>query len=64
MLYIASVTQGRDVEEAKIYLERKRSKGKGRGGARRSHKRQLASRIIRRMWRDEKARSGPCTLAA
>ncbi len=64
VLYIASVTQGRDLEEAKVYLQRKRSEGKGRRGARRSHKRQLANRIIRRMWRDEKPRSGPCTLAA
>jgi transposase len=64
VLYIASVTQGRDIEEAKAYLERKRSEGKGRRGARRSHKRQLANRVIRRMWRDEKARSAPCRTTA
>lgn len=56
VLYIASVTQQRDKPDAKAYIERKISEGKTRREARRSHKRHLANRTIRRMWKDEKRR--------
>jgi transposase len=56
VLYIASVTQQRDVEEARVYIDRKIGEGKTRREARRSHKRHLANRVIRRMWQDEKQR--------
>ena len=39
--------------EAAAYLARKATDGKTRREARRAHKRHLADRIIRRMWRDE-----------
>jgi hypothetical protein len=38
--------------------------GKTRRDARRAHKRQLANRVIRRMWRDEHARRAPLASAA
>ena len=50
--------------EAAAYLARKATEGKTRREARRAHKRQLANRIIRRMWRDEIARQQPHALAA
>ena len=56
MLYIISVTQQRDHPDARRYLARKAAEGKTRREARRAHKRQLANRIIRRMWRDEHTR--------
>ena len=56
VLYIASVTQQRDIDEARTYIDRKISEGKTRREARRSHKRHLANRVIRRMWQDEKRR--------
>jgi transposase len=56
VLYIASVTQQRDIDEASAYLARKTSEGKTPREARRSHKRHLANRVIRRMWQDEKHR--------
>ena len=56
VLYIASVTQQRDIDDAKIYIARKLGEGKTRREARRSHKRHLANRVIRRMWHDEKQR--------
>jgi transposase len=56
VLHIASVTQARDVPEARDYLDRKRSEGKTRREARRAHKRHLANRVIRRMWKDDKQR--------
>lgn len=56
MLYIASITQGRDQPEAQSYLERKISEGKTRREARRAHKQHLANRVIPRMWRDERHR--------
>ena len=56
VIYIASVTQQRDTTVAKDYLDRKIGEGKTRREARRSHKRHLANRIIRRMWKDEKHR--------
>ncbi len=64
VLYIASVIEQRDHEPARLYIDRKISEGKTKREARRAHKRHLANRIIRRMWRDEKARSQPCTIAA
>ena len=64
VLYIASVTQQRSQPEAAAYLARKATEGKTRREARRAHKRQLANRIIRRMWRDEIARQQPHALAA
>ncbi len=56
VLYIASVTQHRDIDEARIYINRKISEGKTRREARRAHKRHLANRVIRRMWNDEQHR--------
>jgi len=64
VLYIASVTQQRDYEPARIFLTRKSAEGKTRREARRAHKRHLANRVIRRMWRDETARTTPITIAA
>lgn len=64
VLYIASVTQQRDRPDAKIYIERKIREGKTRREARRAHKRHLANRVIRRMWRDEQARTQATTLIA
>ena len=64
VLYIASVTQQRDYEPARTYLARKTAEGKTRREARRAHKRHLANRVIRRMWRDEHARKAPATIAA
>ena len=56
VLYIASVTQQRDLDEARHYIDRKVSEGKTRREARRAHKRHLANRVIRRMWNDEQRR--------
>ena len=56
MLYIASVTQQRDNDDARHFIERKISEGKTRREARRAHKRHLANRVIRRMWNDESQR--------
>jgi transposase len=56
VLYIASVTQQRDIGDARIYIDRKIAEGKTRREARRAHKRHLANRAIRRMWRDESMR--------
>ena len=64
VLYIASVTQQRSQRDAAAYLARKATEGKTRREARRAHKRHLANRIIRRMWRDETARQHTHTLAA
>ena len=64
MIYIASITQARDQPEAKAYLQRKTSEGKTKREARRAHKRHLSNRIIRRMWRDEKARNQLISQAA
>jgi transposase len=58
MLYIISVTQQRDHPAARSYLKRKTAEGKTRREARRAHKRHLANRVIRRMWRDEDTRLG------
>ena len=59
VLYIASVTQQRDTEIARVYIARKIGEGKTRREARRSHQRHLANRVIRRMWTDEKHRHNP-----
>ena len=56
VLYIASVTQQRDVADARTYIDRKLGEGKTRREARRAHKRHLANRAIRRMWKDETTR--------
>ena len=56
VLHIASVTQARQQPQAAAYLARKTGEGKTRREARRAHKRHLANRVIRRMWRDETAR--------
>ena len=56
ILYVASITQQRFHPDARIYFERKVSEGKSRRGARRAHKRHLANRVIRRMWKDEAQR--------
>jgi len=64
VLYIASVTQQRDTPEAIACLHRKSAEGKTKREARRAHKHHLANRVIRRMWRDEKARTDHQLLAA
>ena len=64
VLHIASVTQQRSQPDAAAYLARKTAEGKTRREARRAHKRHLANRVIRRMWRDETARQHTHTLAA
>jgi transposase len=56
VLYIASVTQHRDLDDARVYIDRKLGEGKTRPEARRAHKRHLANRVIRRMWKDESRR--------
>jgi transposase len=56
ILYVASITQQRFHPEARTYFERKITEGKSRRGARRAHKRHLANRVIRRMWKDETQR--------
>jgi transposase len=58
VLYIASVVQHRDIDEARSYIDRKLGEGKTHREARRSHKRHLANRVIRRMWNDERHRNG------
>lgn len=42
--------------EAPTYLARKTAEGKTTREARRAHKRHLANRIVRRMWKDEQLR--------
>lgn len=64
VLYIASITQARDQPEAAAYLDRKTAEGKTRREARRAHKRHLANRVIRRMWRDETERTRQSEIAA
>ena len=56
VLYVASITQQRFHPDARAYFERKVAEGKTRRGARRAHKRHLANRVIRRMWKDEARR--------
>ncbi|WP_419927088.1 transposase [Candidatus Poriferisocius sp.] len=64
VLHIASVTQQRHQPQAAAYLARKATENKTRREARRAHKRQLANRVIRRMWRDQNTRQPPLKLAA
>ena len=65
VLYIASVTQQRDHDDARTYIARKIGEGKTGREARRAHKRHLANRAIRRMWKDEsRRREQPLTHAA
>jgi transposase len=59
ILYIASITQQRFTPDARAYFDRKLAEGKTRRSARRAHKRHLANRVIRRMWRDETTRREP-----
>jgi transposase len=54
ILYVMSVTQARHQAEAQQFLARKQTEGKSKKEARRAHKRQLANRIIRRMWADHR----------
>lgn len=64
VLYMASITQARDHAQAQAYLDRKAAEGKTKRAARRAHKRQLANRVIRRMWRDEQTRNSHQPIAA
>ncbi len=65
VLYIASVVQHRDLPDATTYIDRKLGEGKTRREARRAHKRHLANRVIRRMWKDEQhRREHPISIAA
>ena len=51
--------------DATIYIDRKLGEGKTRREARRAHKRHLANRVIRRMWKDESSRrEQPINIAA
>ena len=54
ILYTMSVTQARHHPAAEAYLARKRAEGKTRKEARRAHVRQLAKRVISRMWADRR----------
>lgn len=54
ILHVMSVTQARHEDTGKEFLARKRSEGKTKKEARRAHKRQLANRVIRRMWADQR----------
>jgi transposase len=56
VLFIASVVQHRNHHDARTYIDRKLGEGKTRREARRAHKRHLANRVIRRMWKDESQR--------
>lgn len=59
VLHTMHVTQIRCHQPAKDFIARKRSEGKTTKEARRAHKRQLANRIIRRMWDDHQRRRAP-----
>jgi transposase len=59
VLFVASVVQHRDNDDARVYIDRKLGEGKTRREARRAHKRHLANRVIRRMWKDETRRQEP-----
>lgn len=48
------MTQARHDSSGKAFLARKRAEGKTGKEARRAHKRQLANRVIRRMWADHR----------
>jgi transposase len=64
LLYIMSVTQQRHLPEAAAYIERKRTQGKTSREARRAHKRHLANRVIRRMWKDHQRQASQRTTTA
>jgi transposase len=65
VMFVASVVQHRDIDEARCFIERKLHEGKTTREARRAHKRHLANRVIRRMWKDEsRRRERPVTTAA
>ena len=59
-----SVNQQRDLTDARLFIDRKISEGKNRREARRAHKRHLANRVIRRMWKDESRRRERPVIAA
>jgi transposase len=59
IIYVMSVTQARHDEAGKAFLARKRAEGKTSKEARRAHKRQLANRVIRRMWADHRRLTAP-----
>lgn len=63
ILYMMSITQSRHDPAGQAFLARKRTEGKTSKEARRAHKRQLANRIIRRMWADQRRLSvdPPCS---
>jgi transposase len=54
ILYTMSVTQARYFAPGQQFLARKRAEGKTAKEARRAHMRQLANRVIRRMWADQR----------
>lgn len=54
ILHVMSVTQARHDDTGQAFLARKRAEGKTNKEARRAHKRQLANRVIRRMWADHR----------
>jgi transposase len=64
VLFVASVVQHRDNDDARVYIDRKLGEGKTRREARRAHKRHLANRVIRRMWKDETRRQEPSSRPA
>lgn len=65
ILHGISVTQSRCKHPPAVdYLDRKRASGKSKREARRAHKRQLANRIIRRMWADQRRRNDNLAHAA
>jgi transposase len=59
ILHVMSITQARHDDTGKAFLARKRAEGKTKKEARRAHKRQLANRIIRRMWADHRRLQQP-----
>jgi transposase len=62
VLHTMHVTQIRCHQPAKDFIARKRGAGKTAKEARRAHKRQLANRVIRRMWDDQHRRRAPSTV--
>jgi hypothetical protein len=65
ILHGISVTQASCKHAPAVdYLERKRAAGKSKREARRAHKRQLANRIIRHMWADQRRRQERLAAAA
>jgi transposase len=61
ILYVMSITQARHDPTGRAFLDRKRTEGKTKKQARRAHKRQLANRVIRRMWADHRRVHSPPT---